>query len=282
MTCTVACESGADASTDQKLARALAAIGGMASVVEPGARVLIKPNFVAPLAGATTSFELLGAIVREVREAGGTPIIADSSGFEFSTEATLRAIGAYEFASNLGVELLNLDRCPYTRVRVGRGPRWHFLVSRPVLEADRIINVPRLKGHSLTHLTASMKNLVGCVARGTRRTIHATGLSRGIVEINRIIRSDLCIVDGLTYMTHAAFGTESPMGVILAGRNAVATDVACCRILNVDHRRVKHIRLGVQELAPDADPEIVALLGPVQGKHHTAISLLCGPAAQNR
>ena len=184
----------------EKLSRALVRIGGMARFVRPDTRVLIKPNFVAPFRKAATSFDVLEALVGEVRAAGGAPFIAESSGFEFSTEATFRALGAYEFADRLQVELLNLDDHPYTPVPAGRGHVSRFLVSDPVLQADCIINVPRLKGHSLTGLTFGMKNMLGCVARETRRKIHATGLSRGIVELNKIIRSDLCVVDALTYM----------------------------------------------------------------------------------
>jgi len=264
----VACESEAGLTAAQKLSGVLEAVGGMASIVPPRSRVLIKPNFVGPFEKAVTSFELLEAIVEEVRAAGGTPFIADSSGFEFNTEATFRAIGAYKFAERIGVELLNLDHQPFRQVPVGRGRVPQFLVSAPVLEADRIINVPRLKGHSITRFTFGLKNMLGCVARATRRSIHVMGLSRGIVELNRLIHSDLCIVDGLSYLGRAVFDAEQPLGLVAAGRSVVATDIACCRILKIDYRRVKHIRLAARELEEagtgpgGAEPEIVGDIPP--------------------
>ena len=262
MTPTVACLPANGLSVAEQLALALDVIGGIGAVVDRGARVLVKPNFVGPFEKAATSFELIEAIVGQVRDAGGVPFIAESAGFEFSTEATFRAIGACELAQRLQVELLNLDEHPYTRVSAERGPLRGYLVSTPVLHADRVINVPRLKGHSLTQFTFGMKNLMGCVARETRRRIHAAGLSSGIVELNRIIRTDLCIVDGLSYLGRAVFDTEQPLGVLVAGTDVVATDIACCKILNIDYRRVRHIRLGARRLRgcnrpAQCEPEIV-------------------------
>ena len=257
MSSKVACESSRGLPVAEALHRALASLGGIESVVAPGARVLIKPNFVGPFEKAVTSLGLLEAIVHEVRAARGTPFLAESSGFEFDTQSTFKCIGACDLADSLGVELLNLDEHPYTPVRVARGALSQFLVSTPVLEADRIINVPRMKGHSLTQLTFGMKNLFGCIARDTRRKIHATGLNRGIVELNRIIRSDLCIVDGSTWLGRAVFDVERPLGLIVAGKDIVATDMACCEILGVNYKRVKHILLGARELADAARPEFI-------------------------
>jgi len=260
----VACESGNALTVGEKLSRALVRIGGMARFVRPGARVLIKPNFVGPFRKAATSFDVLEALVGEVRAAGGAPFMAESSGFEFNTEATFRVLGAYELAAKLNVELLNLDDHPYTPVRAARAYVSRFLVSEPVLRADCIINVPRLKGHSLTGLTFGMKNVLGCVARETRRKIHATGLNRGIVELNKIIRSDLCVVDALTYMNRAVFDEERPLGAIVAGGDVVATDIACCRILGIDYRRVSHIELAARESGQNALPEIVGKLPHIE------------------
>lgn len=257
MSSKVACESSKGLPVAAALSRALASLGGMQSVIRPGARVLIKPNFVGPFEKAITSLELIEAIVDQVRAARGTPFLAESAGFEFDTQSTFKCIGACDLADRLGVEVLNLDEHPYTPVRVARGPLSQFLVSTPVLEADQIINVPRLKGHSLTGLTIGMKNLFGCIARDTRRKIHATGLSRGIVELNRIIRPDLCIVDGSTWLGRAVFDVEQPLGLIVAGTDVVATDMACCEILGVNYKRVKHIRLGARELGEVARPQLI-------------------------
>jgi len=267
MSSKVACESARGRPMAEALGRSLASLGGIRSVVAPGERVLIKPNFVGPFEKAVTSFGLIEAVVRQVRAAGGKPFLAESAGFEFDTESTFRAIGARDLADRLSIELLNLDEHPHTEVPAERGPLSCFLVSTPVLEADRIINLPRLKGHSLTGLTIGMKNLFGCIARETRRKIHATGLSRGIVEVNRIIRSDLCVVDGRTWLGRAVFDVERPLGLIAAGTDVVATDMTCCRILGVDYKRVKHIRLAARELGGAARPEVIGErhdVGPVR------------------
>ena len=97
-------------SVGAKVEGVLSAMGGMSNFVKPGNLVLIKPNFVAPFPHATTSLEVLEAIVDSVRRCGGQPVIAESSGYEFDTEVTFKILGAYEFASKIDVKLVNLDK----------------------------------------------------------------------------------------------------------------------------------------------------------------------------
>ena len=89
--------------------KAFELIGGLESFISPDKTVLIKPNFVAPLKKAVTSFDIICQVVEEVKRCGGTPIIAESSGFEFDTKETFKVLGVPELAQSLGVRLVNLD-----------------------------------------------------------------------------------------------------------------------------------------------------------------------------
>jgi uncharacterized protein (DUF362 family)/NAD-dependent dihydropyrimidine dehydrogenase PreA subunit len=234
-------------STGEKVRRILHALGGLGRWVKPGYLVLIKPNFVAPLPDSATSFEILEAIVDGVRGCGGRPVIGESSGFEFDTATTLRVLGAYDFARRNDVQLVNLDVCDFTSVKLHNGLIKEVKISALVQQADVLINVPKLKRHSVTGVTLAMKNLFGLLARESRRKLHALGLERGIFELTRVIKSDLVIADGSVVKERAVYGAKRPLGIVVGGTDVYAVDKECCRFMQVDYRGVAHINFALRQ-----------------------------------
>ena len=53
-------------------------------------------------------------------------------------------------------------------------------MARAAVHADLIINLPVLKGHSVTLMTGAVKNLFGVLSKPSRRRVHAVGLHRAI------------------------------------------------------------------------------------------------------
>jgi len=244
---TVVYSSSSELSVGEKVERILSEMGGMSKFVKPGNLVLIKPNFVAPFAHATTSLEVLEAIIDAVKRCGGRPVIAESAGYEFDTEATFKILGAYEFARKVGVDLINLDKVQYKSVRLTRGLVRELKIPKLVLDADLLINVPKLKRHSLTGMTIGAKNLIGLVHRESRCRIHCLGLERGIFELTKLIPSHLVIVDGTVISESAVFGAQHHLNLIVGSDSVYAADLFCCRFLGVHARGVGHIRLSMDD-----------------------------------
>ena len=243
-----------------KVSQILSALGGLEQIVSPGDSVLIKPNFVAPFAHAVTSFEILEAIVKEVKQCGGCPIIAESSGFEFDTDTTFKILGAYEFAERNEVELINLDTCEFTNVKVKHQLFKEFRLPKLLQEVDVLINVPKLKRHSLTNVTISTKNLFGLLERQSRRKIHAFALDQGIFELGRIVKTDLVIVDGSIVTERAVYGKQRPLGLMVGGTDMYAVDMYCCQFLQADYRDIKHINLALEKGLVKDDYKVISLL----------------------
>lgn len=234
--------------TDEALAdavrRCVELTGGLGDFVQPGSRVLVKPNVVAPLARGVTKFVVLRTVIELVRDAGGTPFIGDCAGMEFHSDKTFQLLGFDDFAREMGVELVNFDhdelvQCP---VRFGFGLVRHLAMPKSAIEADAVINLPRLKRHSLTTVTLGVKNLMGVAAKSARRKIHVFGLHRGIAWLARLLKCHLTIIDGTTICERPVFGREVPLGILLASRDIVAVDKVACSFLSVNPRRVPHIR----------------------------------------
>lgn len=239
--------TSSELSVREKIEGILTAMGGISKFVRPGNLVLIKPNFVAPFPHATTSLDVLKAVVDVVKRCGGDPIIAESAGYEFDTETTFRILGVYEFASEINVPLINLDTAEYVRTKVSRGCVRDIEIPKLVLDADVLINVPKLKRHSLTRVTVGAKNLIGLLHRRSRRRIHSFGLERAILELSKLIPSQLTIVDGTTVSERAVFGFQRALNLLVGSDDVFAVDYFCCRFLGVHPKDIGHIRLALEE-----------------------------------
>ena len=238
-------------SVENKVKSVLEQLGGIGQWISPGARVLIKPNFVAPFKKAITDFDVIRIVIKELKSIGGIPVIAESSGYEFNTEQTFRLLGAYDLAKELDVELINLDNNPYRRVSIKNGLIRNYDISELVFNVDAIINLPRLKKHSQTDVTCGMKNLFGLLSRKTRAKIHAINLDKGIAELNRIIKPLLTIVDASAVLERAVFGREkkgkrNELDGIIAGQDVLTLDRYCCELLEIAPDSIGHISIASQ------------------------------------
>ncbi len=230
-------------------------LGGFESEIKKNDVVLIKPNFVAPFPEATTNLCLLSEIIKRVRAIGGKPVIVESSGFEFNTRKTFDSLGLEEFSNENKIEVIPLDNEKFKKVNIG-----HTTLKIPqiVLECDKLINVPKLKMHSVTTVSFGLKNLMGIVHRDTRRKFHILGLSNGIVKINQKIPSYLTIVDGLNFMSEkAVFGEEIESNYLIAGRDIVAVDEVCCKLIGINPNKIKHISIAKSKLKHDEKIEVI-------------------------
>ncbi len=70
-----------------------------------------------------------------------------------------------------------------------------FRVTEFVFNCDKLINLPALKTHYLTTVTLAMKNLKGCLKWEDKPLFHRPDLSRAVVELNKIIRPTVNIID---------------------------------------------------------------------------------------
>jgi uncharacterized protein (DUF362 family) len=102
------CESYEPEKVMDALNRALDPLGGMSAFVSPGDRVLLKPNLLAPKPpekAVCTHPEVVRAVAREVREAGGKVYLGDSPGMG-SAAGVLKKSGIMEVVEELGIQIV--------------------------------------------------------------------------------------------------------------------------------------------------------------------------------
>lgn len=234
--------------------RAIEMLGGMKRILAGRRVAILKPNFVAGRAaqtGATTNLDLLAAVADEARAAGATPYLCESSGTEFSDEATYAILGLEDFCRQHDIAIVGqVDRWLTLRPAGARRLR-RFRVPAQLADAC-LINLPVLKTHVVSGMSIAMKNLMGLLPREDRRSMHTLGIQQCIVDLNLGLRPDLNIVDGSVGQDGDGplYGEAAHLGALVAGRDSLAVDLACCQIVGVDPRAIGHLRLGQLQLGP--------------------------------
>jgi len=227
----------------------------LAEIVRPGNLVLLKPNLLAPRkpdAAVTTHPAVVREVAKRVLALGAKVMVGDSSGGvvggHYPTERSLRLSGMIRVCEELGITPVNFDTAGSTRIPVAGRYLTELEVARPVVEADVIINLPKLKTHSATLYTGAVKNMFGSVPGSRKADYHsqapsARDFSRLLVDIIQSLTPQLSIVDGIVGMEGNGPGVGSPVdiGLIIAGVNPVLVDAVCCRAIGLNPSRVRYL-----------------------------------------
>jgi len=115
-------------------------------------------------------------------------------------------------------------------------------VNRILLDTDLIINVPKMKYHRTVGFTCALKNMFGAIAK-PRKYVYHTRLPQVIVGINKIISTDVVLVDGMI----AAGKTPKKIGVVMAGDDALATDLVVAEAIGYKPSRIPYLKLAMKE-----------------------------------
>ena len=211
--------------------------------------IIIKPNlcyYWHSSTGQTTSPRLVGALIEFLRtHLRNDPeiTIAEADASAMKTKHVFRMLGYEDLANDKEIELLNLSENPTVDCRTSVDSFDVVLpFSQRLLQADLLINVPKLKYHRTPRVTCALKNIFGAIAKPFKFSYHPH-LSRTIVAANKIIKSDIVLVDGLV-----ALGDHPKvMNTLLLGEDALAVDYAASRIIGFDPQSVGHLRLAKRE-----------------------------------
>jgi uncharacterized protein (DUF362 family) len=225
----------------QAVERSIRLIGGINDIIRPGNLVLINPSWVAPPvereAGCITLPEVTQAIADIVVEMGARVIIAESSAVGVDTEKVIAASG-YGELRRTGYNVVDLKKAKSTsQIPVEQGKVFEAVECYdPVREADVIISVPKLKTHDQTEMTCSIKKLKGLLSDKCKRAMHQEGLFEGVVDLLSAVRPKLTVVDAIICQEGVGpvFGKPVELDLILAGKDLVAVDATCARLIGYD------------------------------------------------
>ncbi|HBQ64145.1 MAG TPA: iron-sulfur protein [Clostridiales bacterium] len=264
---------------DAALSQLLAPLGGMKAFVRPGERILIKPNLLMgmpPERAVSTHPEIIRAVAAEVLRAGGRPVIADSPGGitrPGQLDHVYRISGMAEAARRASLEgegEVVLDR--------GGKNGEHFFpegriirtapVIRAFLDADRVINVCKLKTHVMMHLTGAVKNLFGVVAGRAKVDFHLRFrnydiFAGALLDISQMVHPVLNIMDAVVGMEGMGPSNGKPRqtGFLLASPDACALDLAAAYLVGMRPEEVPTLRVAHDRGLAPMDPSRLRIVG---------------------
>ena len=245
-------------------------LGGWKEFITPGDKVLLKPNLLIgrPAARCVNTHPLVvKAVAQMVMDLGCKVIIGDSPQLGSARKVAARC-GLEDVAKELGIEVVDFDP---VEVKFPEGKVFKTLtIGRQLLEVDRVINLPKLKTHSLTCLTLAVKNLFGYIPGARKAEWHVKTSEAGkdflaqlFLELNDLIRPALNIVDGIMAMEGRGpgFGDPRYLGLLIMGRNAIAVDRVIAEILSVPPDLVPTLRVAKTKGYEYAELDEIAVVG---------------------
>jgi uncharacterized protein (DUF362 family) len=228
---------------------ALAGIGGMGRFVKRGETVLVKPNMAwdrTPEQGANTHPDVVAEVVRQCRDAGARRVIvAENPVHDADRVAGRSGIGAAARAA--GGELVLPGASGFEWATLGGSVLASWDVLSVLFRADRLVNVPVVKHHSLSRLTCGLKNHMGLIG-GSRGRLHQE-IHPALVDLLAAFRPTLTVVDATRVMvrngpTGGRLEDVVAVNAVAAGTDPVACDAWAARQLGLDPAEVGHVVLA--------------------------------------
>jgi len=228
---------------------AIELLGGMERFITKGDRVLIKPNVGwdrQPEQAANTNPEVVAAVVRQCRDAGASEVVVTDVSLNDPQRCFFRS-GIQTAAQQAGavVELPGGNDFIDTDMQGELLKVWP--VARHYHAADKVINIPIVKHHSLCGCTLGMKNLYGAIG-GRRNQLHQD-IHTSIADLASAVRPTLTVMDAVRVLKHngptgGSLDDVSRENTIIAGIDPVAIDAYSLKFLDLTPEKLPFLALG--------------------------------------
>lgn len=207
---------------------AIARMGGMQRFLDPTDVVLVKPNIGwlrTPAHAANTHPDIVAQVVSECLKAKPAKVIVCDCPVD-EAKKSFELSGIAKAAAQAGATVILPEQSTYQTVELSkRLGMWDVLT--PFVEATKIINVPVAKHHSLTGVTAGMKNWIGITTK-LRMHFH-NDIHRSIAELAALMRPTLTVMDGTRVLMAkgpkgGSLSDVKRLNVVAVGIDPVAID----------------------------------------------------------
>ncbi|MDD5014107.1 MAG: DUF362 domain-containing protein [Atribacterota bacterium] len=257
-----------DESIRNMVSNCLEDLGGIEQLIDPGSRILLKPNMVVAKpnsTGATTNPLILDALIEHLmRTSPREIIIGESSQIGDDTLEAYKVTGIQSVAQKWKASILDFKKDKQISIDVPYGKELKRVqVAETVMKVDYLINLPILKVHCQTKVTIGMKNLKGCIPDEEKSRFHRLNLDQCIADLNTVLIPDLTIVDAtLCSLNWELGGIPVRLHTVLASKNTLAVDIIAASMLGYGVDEITHLRLAVQARLGPANQEEIHIISP--------------------
>ena len=234
------------------LRQVIADLGGAGRFISHGDRVALKPNMAwdrAPEQAANTNPQVVAEMVRLCLAAGAKSVLVGDVSIHDS-ESVFERSGIAGAARTAGATVLLPEPRHFRDVDLGGDALGVWPVFTPLLEVDKIINLPIAKQHSLTGVSLGLKNWFGILG-GRRQKLHQR-VHECIADLAAFVRPTLTILDAWRVLlregpTGGNLEDVAPGNAIIAGTDPVAIDAWAARTWwSLDESSLPYLKLAAE------------------------------------
>ncbi len=261
------------------------AVGGIDNIVKPGETVLIKPNlaFQAPPESYSVVdprvIEGMVAFLKEKSKAkevwvGDNPSLGQHVG---RARPAFDAAGMRAAAERGGADrVIYFDEEELVEVEIPDAKLYRKAkVFKPFLDADRVINLPKMKAHLAGTVTLGLKNWNGIIPNEhpskEQQDVHRIDLGQKFADLYRVRKADLTFVDGIIAMEGQGphVGTPVEMNLFIAGTDTVAVDAVAAYVMGFETIEIAAVRIAATEGLGERDINKIEVVGtPIAEVRH--------------
>jgi uncharacterized protein (DUF362 family) len=250
----------AKSSTDpaELVRRAVGAIGGMKAFVSRGDIVAIKPNIGwdrMPVHAANTNPLVVAEIVRLAFDAGAKEVVVTDASCNEPNRCFQRS-GIWRATHALGATVILPTSHRFREMRLRGDVLDTWPIYQPLIQADKVINVPVAKQHNLSKYTGAMKNWYGMLG-GRRNRLHQN-IDVSIADLATFMRPTLTVIDATRVLLRNGpqggnIDDAREMNQVIAGTDQVACDAYAVTLIGEQVENVRYLRLAAERRIGNPD-----------------------------
>jgi len=228
---------------------AIDALGGMGQFVKRGDVVAVKPNIGwdrAPVHAANTNPKVVAEVVRLAYEAGAELVTVTDASCNEPNRCFQRS-GIWKAAYDVGADVVLPAAHRFRSLHLGGDVLDEWPIYRPLIDVDKVINVPVAKHHNLAKFTAAMKNWYGLLG-GRRNRLHQN-IDVSIADLATFMQPTLTVIDATRVLMRNGpqggnIADAKDMHCVIASLDQVAADTYACGLIDVDPAQVGYLTMG--------------------------------------
>jgi len=212
-------------------------------------RIVVKPNLLFYWhcsTGHTTDPKFVAGLIDFLRESLSSNLeicVVESDASAMKCRYSFKFLGYEKMAKEKEITLVNLTEDKSEKIKVEIADRsYTFSLPNTIKNAELFINVPKIRYLPLVKMTCALKNIYGCNPYPKKFKYHPY-LDETIVGLNKIMKPNLCLVDGIIVRGKCT----KKLGLVMASTDQVATDSAVAKIIGLNPKKIGHLVLAENE-----------------------------------
>lgn len=229
--------------------KAVEALGGMKRFISRGDVVAIKPNIGwdrMPVHAANTNPVVVAELVKLCLDAGAVRVVVTDASCNEPNRCFQRS-GIWRATHAVGATVILPAAHRFRELRMKGDVLDLWPVYTPLVNADKVINVPIAKHHNLSKYTGAMKNWYGLLG-GRRNRLHQN-IDVSIADLATFMRPTLTVLDATRVLLRNGpqggnIDDAKDLHQVIASLDQVAVDAYGATLIGEKPANVKYLALG--------------------------------------